>query len=353
MILVYKIFKMTTNTEGVERTIRWGKWSLSVVIAVLFFACNAPKTSKPYIRLEGKAQGTTFSIIYFDSLERNFAHQADSLFRVIDKSASLWDKTSIISNFNKNTPNTIADEHFIKIFQRSMEMSQMTEGAFDVTVSPLVKRWGFHFKKNATIPDKTEVMNLLACCGWQKVRLEKGILVKQNPCNQLDFNAIAQGYTVDLMAQFLENQGIRHYMVEIGGEVRAAGKNESGEFWHIGIDKPIENTENTEGVRPLQRVVNLNGKSMATSGSYRKFIIRDGKKYSHMIDPSTGYPIQHNLLSVSVIANNCTDADALATAFMIMGLEKAKIKAAQLGVGALFIYQNEKQAFEEVQIGDF
>ena len=343
---------MTNFTEGGIQTKRWRKGYFLVAISVFFFSCQSPKTSKPYIRLEGKAQGTTFSIIYFDSLERHFAQQTDSLFRVIDKSASLWDSTSIISNFNKNTPNTVADEHFINIFNRSMEISKMTEGSFDVTVSPLVARWGFHFKKNQTPPDEAEIKKLLTCCGWQKVRLENGVLIKQNPCNQLDFNAIAQGYTVDLMAQFLENKGITNYMIEIGGEVRASGKNESGELWHIGIDKPIENAENTGG-RPLERIVSLDGKSLATSGTYRKFIIREGKKYSHTIDPATGYPIQHNLLSVSVLANNCTDADALATAFMVMGLDKAKVKAAQLGISALFIFQNEKQAYEEVQVGNF
>ncbi len=343
---------MTNFTEGGIQTKRGIKGFLLAVISIFLFSCDSIKTSKRYIHLEGKAQGTTFSIIYFDSLERHFAQQTDSLFRLIDKSVSLWDSTSIISNFNKNTPNTVADEHFINIFNRSMEISKLTEGAFDVTVSPLVKRWGFHFKKNETMPDSIEIKNLLACCGWQKVRLENGIIIKQNPCNQLDFNAIAQGYTVDLVAQFLENKGITHYMIEIGGEVRASGKNESGELWHIGIDKPIENAENTGG-RPLERIVSLDGKSLATSGSYRKFIIRDGKKYSHTIDPATGSPIQHNLLSVSVLANNCTDADALATAFMVMGLEKAKVKATQLGVSVLFIIQNEKQVFEEVQVGKF
>jgi FAD:protein FMN transferase len=347
--MTLKHLKMTIYTEGGIQTIIWRKYLLIVAYVVVMVACDTMKPSKSYIHLEGKAQGTTFSIIYFDSLERRFDKQTDSLLKVIDKSVSLWDSTSIISNFNNNTPNTVADEHFTNIFKRSMEMSKLTEGAFDVTVSPLVKRWGFHYKKNETMPDSIEIKNLLACCGWQKVRLENGILIKQNPCNQVDFNAIAQGYTVDLMAQFLEKQGISSYMIEIGGEVRTLGKNESGEFWHIGIDKPIENTEG----RPLQRIVTLDGKSLATSGSYRKFIMREGRKYSHTIDPTTGYPIQHNLLSVSVKANNCADADALATAFMVMGLDKAKVKAAQLGIAALFIFQNEKQVFEEVQVGDF
>jgi thiamine biosynthesis lipoprotein len=328
---------------------------LAVLCTLLsIVSCSTPpQLQKPFMRLEGKAQGTTFSIVYADSLNRSFATQVDSLFRLIDKSMSLWDTTSIISHFNKNIPQTVADEHFEKVFRRSIEISKITEGVFDVTVAPLVKRWGFYFKKNDNPPDDAEIKNLLTCCGWQKVRLANSILIKENPCIQLDFNAIAQGYTVDLIAQYLENQGITHYMVEIGGEVRTLGKNETGTAWQIGIDKPLENESVTEGGRPLQRIVSLSGKSMATSGSYRKFIVRDGKKYSHMIDPHTGKPVQHNLLSASVIADNCADADAYATAFMVMGLEKAKSKAAELGVAVLLIFQNEKQALEEVVVGDF
>lgn len=351
---------MTNYTEGSIPLNRYIHFFIAIILMVCFVRCEQSKTPQSYIHLAGKAQGTTFSIVYFDSLKRDFTQPVDSLFRVIDKSASLWDSTSNISNFNKNTPGTVADQHFINIFQRSMEISQMTEGAFDVTVSPLVARWGFYYKKNAPIPDDKDIKNLLTCCGWHKVRLEKGQLIKQNPCIQLDFNAIAQGYTVDLMAQFLENKGVSNYMVEIGGEVRTLGKNETGESWRIGIDKPVENSGNNmendahnNETRPLEKVVLMSGKSLATSGSYRKFILRDGKKYSHMIDPLTGYPIQHNLLSASVIADNCMDADALATAFMVMGLEKAKIKAIQLGVAALFIYQNDNQQFEEVQVGNF
>lgn len=322
---------------------------ICLVLHILFFwvGCETPQQPKAFIRLGGKAQGTTFSIIYLDSLNRNFTTQTDSFLRLIDKSMSLWDTTSVISNFNKNTPGTLADEHFDTVFRRSMVISGLTDGYFDVTVAPLVKAWGFHFKKNDNSPDDNTIKELLQCCGWQKIQLINRLLIKEQPCMQVDFNAIAQGYTVDLVAQFLEKQGVKDYMVEIGGEVRTAGNNESGKPWVIGIDKPVESTEG----RPLQRTISLSGKSMATSGSYRKFVVRNGKKYSHMIDPKTGYPVHHSLLSVSVIANNCTDADALATAFMVMGLEKATVKAQALGISALFVYQNDKQELVEQIVG--
>lgn len=321
---------------------------------LLFATCAPPQYPQPFTRLEGKAQGTTFSIIYEDSLNRSFTSPVDSLFRLMDKSMSLWDTTSIISHFNRNTPNTLADSHFETVFNRSIDISKLTDGAFDITVAPLVKRWGFHFKKNETAPDSAEVKRLLDCCGYSKIRLENRALIKAKPCMQVDVNAIAQGYTVDVIAEFLEAQGIKNYMVELGGEVRTLGKNESGKAWQIGIDKPTENTENTEGgQRPLQRIVSVTGKAVATSGSYRKFVVREGKKYSHAIEPKTGFPVQHNLLSVSVMANTCADADAFATAFLVMGLEKAKTKAAELGLSVLFIFQNDKLGLEEYSSGAF
>ncbi|MCK6693519.1 MAG: FAD:protein FMN transferase [Thermoanaerobaculia bacterium] len=310
---------------------------LIVVPFTILAACR--QTPPAYIHLEGKAQGTTFHITYFDSLSRDFSLPVDSLFRLIDRSMSLWDSTSIISRFNRNEQGTIADEHFTAVFRRAQEVSEATDGVFDITVGPLVKAWGFSYKKGLPPPDSAQVDSLLQLCGFHKIRLENGILIKADPRMEVDMNAIAQGYTVDVMAHFLEQNGVRNYMVEIGGEVRTAGRNDKGEPWQIGIDKPSE-TE-TAG-RPLQTVAPLSGKSLATSGSYRKFVVRDGKKFSHAIDPRTGYPITHQLLSVSVIANDCATADAFATAFLVMGMEKAMETAAKLDLKIYGIYTDEK-----------
>jgi FAD:protein FMN transferase len=328
---------------------------LFVLIALLsVWGCQPRPVT--HTRLEGNAQGTTFRLIYADSLSRNFAGSVDSIFGVMDRSMSLWDGTSVISLFNANNPAVRADAHFTTVFEKSREVSETTGGNFDVTVGPLVKAWGFSYKKGLPPPDSAQVDSLLQLIGYQKVKLEEGQLFRNSPQINVDFNAIAQGYTVDVLAGFLEDRGVRNYLVEVGGEVRAKGRNERGEVWRIGIDKPVNSTGSD---RTLQAVVALDGKSLATSGSYRKFVERDGQKYSHAINPRTGFPITHNLLSISVLANDCMTADAYATAFLVMGLEKAIPLAKQKGLelygiiaepdGSLREYQSEGFGAEAVK----
>jgi thiamine biosynthesis lipoprotein len=307
-----------------------------LLLLLLAFSCGREEKAA-YQRLEGKAQGTTFSIVYRDSLSRDFSGPVDSLFRLIDRSMSVWDTASIISRINRNEPGVRVDEHFTAVFNRAREVSALTGGAFDVTVGPLVKAWGFSYKKGLPLPGPDQVDSLRALVGYERLRLDDGLLIKADPRMEVDFNAIAQGYTVDLIAAFLQRHGLRDYLVEIGGEVRTAGVNEQGKPWQIGIDKPVENAAG----RPLQTTVAVSGRALATSGSYRKFVERDGRKYSHAIDPKTGYPITHNLLSVSVLAGDCTSADAFATAFLVMGMEKALETAPAHGLEIYCIYADE------------
>lgn len=322
-----------------------------IIVSLVFLAvlgCKPRPT--PYTRLEGNAQGTTFRIVYADSLGRDFSQPIDSLFRVMDHSMSLWDSTSIISLFNAGNPAVRADAHFTAVFNKSREVSEATAGFFDVTVGPLVKAWGFSYKKALPPPDSAQVDSLLKLTGYQKVKLEQGKLVAEHPRINVDFNAIAQGYTVDVLAEFLNGRGIRNYLVEVGGEVRAQGRNERGEVWRVGIDKP---TNSSASNRSLQAVVSLANKALATSGSYRKFIDRDGRKYSHAIDPRTGFPITHGLLSISVLANDCMTADAYATAFLVMGLEKAVPLARDLNLEIYGIVANPNGSLEVYQSADF
>jgi thiamine biosynthesis lipoprotein len=314
------------------------------VLLVGLLASSCGKEKPAYLTLTGKAQGTTFNITYQDLQKRDFSRPVDSLFRLIDKSMSLWDSTSVISRVNRNEPNVQVDEHFAAVFQKAHDISEITGGAFDVTVGPLLKAWGFSFKKNLPPPDSARVDSLIQLVGFQKIRLENGVLKKADPRMEIDFNAIAQGYTVDLISDFLEKNGVKNYLVEIGGEVRTLGVNNRNEIWKIGIDKPVENEK--EGERPLQTTVALSGKSLATSGSYRKFVVREGKKFSHAIDPKTGFPITHNLLSVSVIAKDCASADAYATAFLVMGMERAMEMAEKLGMEIYCIYADENGALQ-------
>ncbi len=316
-----------------------------VSLLSLLFLCACQQEKPAYLTLSGKAQGTTFNIIYQDSQQRDFSRPVDSLFRLIDKSMSLWENSSLINRINRNDALVLGvDDHFAAVFQKSKDISEITGGAFDVTVGPLVKAWGFSVKKGLPPPDSAQVDSLRQLVGFQKIKLENGIFRKADPRMEIDFNAIAQGYTVDLISIFLEKNGVKNYLVEIGGEVRTLGVNDRNEVWKIGIDKPVENE--TEGSRPLQTTVALSGKSLATSGSYRKFVVRDGKKFSHAIDPKKGRPIDHNLLSVSVLADDCATADAYATAFLVMGMEKAMGMAERLGLEIYCIYGDENGALQ-------
>lgn len=272
------------------------------------------------IKISGEAQGTTYSITWISDKRQYYKTAFDSIFKKIDSSLSTYLPFSIVSRINNNDTLALPDEHLINVFRKSEEVSEKTNGAFDVTVGPLVNAWGFGFTKKAKV-DSLLIRNLLQITGYKMVKLEGNTLVKEKKEIQLDFNAIAQGYTVEVLAFFLESKGIQDYLVELGGEVKSRGIKKNGELWKIGIDKPEENTSDE---RHLQAILELNNKALATSGNYRKFYVENGKKFSHILDPATGYPAKNNLLSASVTADDCMTADAYATAFMVMGLEKSK-----------------------------
>lgn len=270
------------------------------------------------MKIEGKAQGTTYAVTY--SAEDDLSAEIDSLLNVFDLSLSNWKENSVVSRVNRNDSSVLADEFFKTVFVRSMQIAEETNGAFDPTVAPLVNAWGFGFK-NKSVTDSATIDSNSQFVNYKGVSLdENGKISKGDPRMMLDFNAIAQGYSVDVVAEFLEKNEIANYLVEIGGETRAKGKNPDKKSWRIGIDKPLENQE----TRALQAVVELENKSLATSGNYRKFYEENGVKYSHTIDPKTGFPVRHSLLSATVVAANCMDADAYATVFMVIGTDSAK-----------------------------
>ncbi len=289
-----------------------------IVFLIVLYACGNQLQEKP-VRLAGEAQGTYYSIIYYDSLQRDFQPQIDSLLTAFDLSVSLWVPNSILSRVNRNEE-VLLDSHFVGNFNLSMAVAEETGGAFDPTVGELVRAWGFGFDASRHV-DSLIIDSIMNFTGYRKLNIENNKLSKEDKRTTLDFNAIAQGYSVDLVGEFLEAKGITNYLVDIGGEVKAKGNKPDGSLWKIGIEKPARH-KNDE--RELKEVITLKDKSVATSGSYRKFYEKDGVRYSHTIDPKTGYPVQHSLLSVSVIADNTALADAYATAFMVMGLEKAK-----------------------------
>ena len=286
------------------------------LLASLFFSCSKPATK---IHFEGEAQGTYYSITYFDQQNRNFQQSIDSLLDAFNLSVSLWDDNSIISRINRNEINVSTDTVFRDIFRISNQISECSNGAFDVTVGKLVAAWGFH-KKQGKVPDSTLISELQRHIGYKTIQLKSDKLIKLDTATGIDFNAIAQGYSVDLVGGFLAAKGIEDFLIDIGGEVLGDGKKSDGTAWKVGIEKP---TENANSDRELEATLPLSDAAIATSGNYRKYYEVNGIRYSHTIDPATGYPVRHNLLSATVLAKTAAIADAWATAFMVMGHEKA------------------------------
>ena len=291
----------------------------------------------------GETQGTYYSVIYYDDQQMDFQYEIDSILKDFDLSLSLWVPNSIISMLNRNDTMVFLDHFFIENFEIAKEVANKTNGAFDPTVGSLVRAWGFGFDATKSVDDKI-IDSILQFTGYQKIRIENRRLVKDDIRTTVDFNAIAQGYSVDLLGSFLEEQGIMNYLVDIGGEVKARGNKPDGTDWKVGIEKP---TKNKNDLRDLKAVITLKDKSIATSGNYRKFYEENGVRYSHTINPKTGHPVQHSLLSVSVTAESTAIADAYATAFMVMGLEDAKTYISEdSSLEAFFIYADEQGNYQ-------
>jgi len=297
------------------------KTIIFLVFAYLaMFSCTKNKTEYKLIKFDGKAQGTYYTVTYNDSLGRNFQINIDSILKQFDLCASIYNDTSIISKVNKNDTTVILNSYFIEIFKLSQLVSKQTNGAFDITVAPLVNAWGFGLKNKEKITPRL-IDSLLQFVGYNKIELKENKIIKSNPNIRIDYNAIAQGYSVDIIANFLERNGIKNYLIDVGGEVLGKGTKTENKEWVVGIEKP---SENQFSERELQTKIKLKNKALATSGNYRKYYIENGVRYSHTIDPKTGSPVKHSLLSVSVLAKDCATADAFATAFMVMGFEKSK-----------------------------
>lgn len=316
--------------------------SFALVFMLLLAACQTKKGE--YLKISGFAQGTTYHITYENSNNEDYSTDIDSILKAFDKSLSIYDSTSIISRINNNDPSVEADDWFIDVFNKSVEVNASSGGAFDITVGPVVNAWGFGSKAVAK-HDTAFIDSLLQYVGMEKVKLEGRKVIKKYPGVKLDVNALAQGYSVDVVCDFFKNKGIRNYLVEIGGEVRGKGTNTSDKFWHIGIDRPTD--DNMPPANQLQAIIEINNKSLATSGNYRKFFVENGVKYSHTIDPKTGFPARNTLLSATVVCDDCITADAYATSFMVVGIEKSKEMLSKLkGIEVYFVYSNPQGEYE-------
>ncbi|AWV97774.1 hypothetical protein DJ013_06165 [Arcticibacterium luteifluviistationis] len=294
---------------------------LLYLVFIIIGLLSCKEGNKPYSVLQGYAQGSTFRIVYDPVSSDDYTAEVDSILLVIDKSMSLWDSTSIIRKVNESDEPVIVDEHFKNVFNRSVYFYEISGGAFDPTLSPLIDAWGFARKHGTGLPSDRDIDSLKNYVGLNKFRLEGNKLYKDFAGAQLNFNAIAQGYTADVLGDYLEEQGVPNYLVEIGGETKAKGLNQSGSKWKVGIEKPDFNQTSTTNA--VKTVVGLTDGALVTSGSYRKYIEKDGKKYSHTLDAKTGKPVTHNLLSAAVVVPEAMDSDAYATMFMVMGKDAA------------------------------
>jgi len=312
---------------------------LFLISSIIIVSCV---NKESYLKNQGYIFGTTYHFTY--KHKKNIEPEIIKELKKFNNSLSTYDKNSTISRINSNDTTVELDTYFIECFNRANEISQLTNGAFDMTVAPVVNAWGFGFDES-TKADSSKIDSLMQFVGFDKIKINNKRIEKVHKETMLDGSAIAKGFGVDIASQVLEKAGIVNYMVEIGGEVRAKGINQKNNLWRIGIDKPIDDP--TAMQRELDAIVSLDNKSLATSGNYRQFYEKDGIKYSHTIDPHTGYPARNNLLSASVLANDCMTADALATAFMVLGFEKSQALADSIeNIEVYFIYTDSAQNYK-------
>ncbi len=320
------------------------------IFGLLIFSALVGCRKPVNVKMSGPVFGTSYSIQYYSKDMLHFQNSIDSLFYVVNKSMSTYQTNSDISKLNRNESNLV-DDHFIKVFNASNVIYNQTEGAFDPTIGNLVNAWDFGPEGNVRNLDSLKIDSLMLSVGLNKVSVEGNKIIKENANAFIDFNAIAKGYGVDVISDFLESQEIENYIVEIGGEIRTKGINkEKDKPWKVGVEMP-----HFDGTQSIISAISLKDEAMATSGTYRKFKVDDaGNRYSHIIDTKTGYPSKTNLLSISVIASNCMMADGYATAFKTMGIEKVTSFLEQHKELKVFlIFENEKNELETIGLNGF
>lgn len=309
----------------------------------LLISCNKTKVTQDY-QLRGSVFGTTYNIKYLEG-KKDYQEEIDSLFRAINMSLSTYISTSDISKINSGDNTVLVDNYFLEVFKKSKKIYKQTNGYFDPTVGNLVNAWGFGPKDEKKNLSKEQIKEQLKYVGLDKIKIKNNSVIKKYPEIYLDFNSIAKGYGIDVVGRFLEQQNIKNYLVEIGGEIRTKGVKANNVPWTIKLVDPLKN-----GIDEGYKILNLSNKAMATSGNYLKYrVAEDGKKYVHTINPKTGEALENNMLSASVIANlDCADVDAYATAFMAMGLEKTlKFLEKHKKITVILLYVDSENKLKE------
>lgn len=318
---------------------------LSFIVCCLY-SCNMNK-KQAYLEDRGEIFHTTYSIKY--EYSKSLKSEIEKELARFDDSLNPFKPTSIITKVNNNQ-DVVLDTFFMNVFVRAQEISGASDGLFDITVSPLINAWGFGFKNMENVTPEI-IDSLQQIVGYKRIKLQDGKIEKEDIRLNINTSAIAKGYSTDVVAQLLDSYEIENYMVEIGGEVRAKGLNSKGECWHIGIDKPQDEVLVVQ--RELQNVIQLCNKSVATSGNYRNFYVKDGKKYAHTINPRTGYPSNNNTLSATVIADDCMSADAYATAFMLADTAEVRKIARKENLSYMLILADGDESYRIVTSSDF
>ena len=327
------------NKQQSKRLMLQLPFLILLIVGTVMIIYNQKNT--PYQHDKGMIFGTVYHVTYQNS--DNLNDQIVAELNKVDSSLSMFNKQSVITKVNNNQDIEV-DVMFGDVFTLARTVSADTDGAFDITVAPLVNAWGFGFK-SGNMPSRHTIDSLRTFVGYKRVELHDSRIVKADPRVMLDCSAIAKGYGCDVVAELLRRKGIDNFMVEIGGEVVTSGISEKRVPWKIGVTKPSDDSLSVNN--ELQTVLNITDKAMATSGNYRNFYYKNGKKYAHTIDPDTGYPVQHSLLSATVISDRCAKADAYATAFMVMGLEKAKkVLDRHRDLMAYLIYSDHKGEYK-------
>ena len=315
---------------------KWHWIFLSFLAIGTILILNESKQEQPQYRTaQGLVFGTRYNVTYLYNAD--LQPDIDHTLALVDSALSMFNAESTISAVNRSESIQVTDTMFLKVYRRAMEISAMTGGAFDITVAPAVNAWGFGFKHAENIRQAT-IDSLMEITGYHKIHEQDGLITKDDPRIMLDCSAIAKGFGSDMVAQMFRSKGINDFMVEIGGEIVVSGHNPKGNLWGIGISKPVDDSLSINN--ELQTVIRVSDIAMATSGNYRNFYVKNGRKYAHTIDPHTCMPVSHTLLSATVLAADCATADALATSMMVMGLDSAQALCARHPeIQAYFIFE--------------
>lgn len=318
-----------------------------LLLLIIFISCKQELTNA---KLNGPIFGTFYEVTYASDTDKNYQKSVDSIFAVINQSMSNYQEDSDISKVNRHELDRV-DAHFIEVFKASKKIYNETNEVFDPTIGKLVNAWNFGSEQNKTKLDSLKIDSLMQYVGFEKIVLKNNSLIKTTPKPYIDFNAIAKGYTVDIVGEFLESKNVTNYLVNIGGELRTKGVNiDKHSGWTVGLENP-----NFDGSQSYNKKFVLKNKAMATTGTYRKYKLdANGNRYAHIINTQTGYPTKTNILSVSVIAENCMMADGYATAFQAMGVEKVKqFLTKHPELKAYIIFENKNKEFEILEFNNF